>query len=172
MTLKDNDTWEDLGCVYNHFFLFLWTQFLFFASVLLKCIAEQSLLCTWTKSLVFFFSLDIGTSSVQPVFSLRQFLRTKSRCLELGFLCVFWFLKLFHRDFSLQSINLSCFGTSARWGWGVGRDQAPFFQPLIQAAPPRVHEEVADGREFQTQLVWDGELQLFGRTFVLFKYCV
>lgn len=39
--------------------------------------------------------------------------------------------------------------------------------PLVDVASARVHEEVADGGELQTQLVGDGDLQLFGGAVVL-----
>lgn len=61
----------------------------------------------------------------------------------------------------------SCFGTSAGGGRHVAR--TPLVQPFVQAASAGVHEEVADSVQFQTQLLWDGYLHLFGRTPVLLK---
>ncbi len=61
----------------------------------------------------------------------------------------------------------SRFGTSAGGGRRVA--QIPLVQPFVQAASAGVHEEVADSVQFQTQLLWDGQLHLFGRTLVLLK---
>lgn len=61
----------------------------------------------------------------------------------------------------------SCFGTSAG-----GRRGAPCAQvvlPLLQAAAAGVHEEVADSRELQAQLLGNGDLHLFRRAFVLLE---
>lgn len=53
-----------------------------------------------------------------------------------------------------------------------GRGGAPGAQvvlPLLQAAPARVHEEVADGGELQAQLLRDGDLHFLGGTLVLLE---
>jgi len=61
----------------------------------------------------------------------------------------------------------------SRFGTGAGRrGGAPGAQvvlPLLQAAPPGVHEEVADGGELQAQLLGDGDLHLFGGPLVLLE---
>lgn len=61
----------------------------------------------------------------------------------------------------------------SRFGTGAGgRGGAPGAQvvlPLLQAAPPGVHEEVADGGELQTQLLGDGDLHFFGGALVLLE---
>lgn len=67
-----------------------------------------------------------------------------------------------------------CAGHSpSRFGTGAGgRGGAPGAQvvlPLLQAAPPGVHEEVADGGELQAQLLGDGDLHFFGRALVLLE---
>lgn len=67
-----------------------------------------------------------------------------------------------------------CAGRSpSRFGTGAGgRGGAPGAQvvlPLLQAAPPGVHEEVADGGELQAQLLGDGDLHFFGRALVLLE---
>lgn len=61
----------------------------------------------------------------------------------------------------------SRFGTSA--GGRGGAPGAQIVLPLLQAAPPRVHEEVADGGELQAQLLGDGDLHFFGRALVLLE---
>ena len=45
----------------------------------------------------------------------------------------------------------------------------PLIHPFVQAAPPGVHEEVADGAELQPQLLRDGHLHLLGGTLVLLE---
>lgn len=61
----------------------------------------------------------------------------------------------------------------SRFGAGAGgRGGAPGAQvvlPLLQAAPPGVHEEVADGGELQAQLLGDGDLHFFGGALVLLE---
>lgn len=61
----------------------------------------------------------------------------------------------------------SRFGAGARGGGGAARAQVVL--PLLQAAAPGVHEEVADGRELQAQLLGNGDLHLFGRALVLLE---
>lgn len=61
----------------------------------------------------------------------------------------------------------SRFGTSA--GGGRGAPCAQVVLPLLQAAAPRVHEEVADGCELQAQLLGNGDLHLFRWAFVLLE---
>lgn len=41
--------------------------------------------------------------------------------------------------------------------------------PLLKAAAPGVHEEVADSCELQAQLLGNGDLHLFGWAFVLLE---
>lgn len=41
--------------------------------------------------------------------------------------------------------------------------------PFVQAPAAGVHEEVADGGEFEAQLLRDSELHLFGRSLVLLE---
>lgn len=41
--------------------------------------------------------------------------------------------------------------------------------PFVQAPAAGVHEEVADGGEFEAQLLRDSELHLFGRPLVLLE---
>ena len=41
--------------------------------------------------------------------------------------------------------------------------------PFVQAPAAGVHEEVADGGEFEAQLLRDGELHLLGRSLVLLE---
>lgn len=41
--------------------------------------------------------------------------------------------------------------------------------PFVQATAAGVHEEVADGAEFEAQLLRDGELHLLGRPLVLLE---
>lgn len=61
----------------------------------------------------------------------------------------------------------SRFGASAGGGWGAARAQVVL--PLLQAAAPGIHEEVADGCELQAQLLGNGDLHLFGRALVLLE---
>lgn len=61
----------------------------------------------------------------------------------------------------------SGFGTGA--GGGRGAPSAQVVLPLLQAAAPGVHEEVADGGELQAQLLGDGDLHLFRRALVLLE---
>lgn len=61
----------------------------------------------------------------------------------------------------------SCFGTRA--GGGRGAPCAQIILPLLQAAAPGVHEEVADGCELQAQLLGNGDLHLLRRAFVLLE---
>lgn len=44
---------------------------------------------------------------------------------------------------------------------------AAFLHPLVQAPPPGVHEEVADGGELQAQLLRNGDLKVLGGALVL-----
>lgn len=64
-------------------------------------------------------------------------------------------------------VHLSCFGT--RTGGGRGAPRAEVILPLLQAAAPSIHEEVADGGELQAQLLGNGYLHLFGRALVLLE---
>lgn len=62
----------------------------------------------------------------------------------------------------------SRFGASDRRGWGrAGGGGPPFLHPLVQAPPPGVHEEVANGGQLQAQLLGDGDLKVLGRPLVL-----
>lgn len=61
----------------------------------------------------------------------------------------------------------SHFGTRA--GGCRCSSRTPLVHPFVQAAPAGVHEEVADGGEFQSQLLRNGYLHLFGRTLVLLE---
>ena len=61
----------------------------------------------------------------------------------------------------------SRFGTGA--GGGRGAPCAQIVLPLLQAAAPGIHEEVADGRELQAQLLGNGDLHLLGWAFVLLE---
>ena len=64
----------------------------------------------------------------------------------------------------------SRFGASAGGGRGAARAQV--ILPLLQAAAPGVHEEVADGAQLQPQLLGNGDLQFFGWTLIFLEYCV
>lgn len=66
-----------------------------------------------------------------------------------------------------QRVLPSGFGTRA--GGGRGAACAQVILPLLQAAAPGVHEEVADGGELQAQLLGNGDLHLLGRALVLLE---
>lgn len=61
----------------------------------------------------------------------------------------------------------SRFGTGA--GGGRGAPCAQIVLPLLQAAAPGIHEEVADSRKLQAQLLGNGDLHLLGWAFVLLE---
>lgn len=63
----------------------------------------------------------------------------------------------------------SCFGAGHGGAGGVGGCSGgpAVLHPLVQAAAPGVHEEVADGGELEAQLLGDGELQFLGGALVL-----
>lgn len=61
----------------------------------------------------------------------------------------------------------SCFGAGV--GGGRGAPGAQVVLPLLQAAAPGVHEEVADGGELQAQLLGNGDLHLFRRALILLE---
>lgn len=51
--------------------------------------------------------------------------------------------------------------------WGTRGGGTALVWPFVEVASAGVHEEVADSRELQAQLLGDGDLQLFGRAVVL-----
>lgn len=61
----------------------------------------------------------------------------------------------------------SCFGTSA--GGGRRTPCAQVILPLLQAAAPGIHEEIADSGELQTQLLRNGDLHLLRRPLVFLE---
>lgn len=93
---------------------------------------------------------------------------------QLRIRCLFPFVFSFgiccpHLEVTCAQLRVlpSCFGTGA--GGGRGAPCAQVVLPLLQAAAPGVHEEVADGRELQAQLLRNGDLHLFRWALVLLE---
>lgn len=85
------------------------------------------------------------------------------------FFCVFFWYRLSSLEVTCAQLRVlpSCFGTRA--GGGRGARCAQVVLPLLQAAASGVHEEVADCRELQAQLLRNGDLHLFRWAFVLLE---